>query len=157
MSQSSEKNLLRFGCPACGIRLVVDQSVAGTEGPCPSCGARIVAPPLEVARSLTEKEAAPLVIKPRGVSTGPLSAPASEPADEFDMESIELEDRGESLPRPGSKTKPVKQSRSVSPTTVLSEKHMEAKNAKAFVKMLIAAAVVACIAVSVYYFLIKAQ
>lgn len=148
MSQSSENNLLRFGCPACGIRLVVDQSIAGTEGPCPSCGARIVAPPLEVSRTLSEKPAAPVNIKPRGVSTGQM--PPS---------STNTESRSKSAPEstPEPMKKPVRRSRSVSPTTALSEKHQDKKNIKAFLKMLFALVVVVGIALAVYYFLKQAK
>ncbi len=128
MPQSPENNLLRFGCPACGIRLVVDQSIAGTEGPCPSCGARIIAPPLEVSRSLTERQASPLVIKPRGVSTGPLPPSTSNPVSQPDSEVAPS-----SSPKPIKK--PLRRTRSVSPTTALSDKHQEKKNLKAFFKI----------------------
>jgi len=146
MSQSSENNLLRFGCPACGIRLVVDQAIAGTEGPCPSCGARIIAPPLEVSRSLTERQASPLVIKPRGVSTGPLPPSTSNPVSRPDSEVIPS-------PDPEPMEKPRRRARSVSPATALSEKHLEKKNLKAFFTMMIALAVVVGIALAIYYFL----
>lgn len=39
-----KEELLRFTCPKCKIRLVVDDCIAGTTGPCPSCGAEITAP-----------------------------------------------------------------------------------------------------------------
>lgn len=149
MSQSSENNLLRFGCPACGVRLVVDRSIAGTEGPCPSCGARIIAPPLEVARSLTERQAAPVVIKPRGVSTGPLPPSTSNPVSHPGREVAPLTE-----PEPIKNS--ARRTRSVSPTTALSEKHQEKKNLKAFFKMMIALAVVVGIALAVYYLLREA-
>ncbi|MGB1260138.1 MAG: hypothetical protein ACPG6P_08870, partial [Akkermansiaceae bacterium] len=64
-----ENKQLRFGCPACGMRLVVDPSLAGVEGPCPSCGAKIIAPPLAVSDRLDSRTAAPVAIKPRGVAS----------------------------------------------------------------------------------------
>ena len=67
MSDTSEKHMLRFGCPECGKRLVVDPSLAGKEGPCPSCGEVIIAPPIAAATSLVAKAGAPVEIKPREI------------------------------------------------------------------------------------------
>jgi hypothetical protein len=142
MPQSSENNLLRFGCPACGVRLVVDQSIAGTEGPCPSCGARIVAPPLEVARSLVEKQAAPVAIKPRGALS-----PSVEPSYQTPGPSQQKE---ASLNREPI-SKPVSRKRSVSPKTIMSRRHTGKQNAKVFVKMLLALFVVVAAMLAVYY------
>lgn len=151
MSDSSEKSQLRFGCPACGVRLVVDQSIAGTEGPCPSCGARIIAPPVEVTRTLSEKQAAPVAIKPRGVSTAAIthgfvpSVVDGKPEASF----------------PGSKVdlikKPVRRKRSVDPTSALSQVHQEKGNLKIFLKMMLAVLVVVAIAAAVYYGLMQAK
>lgn len=137
---------LRFGCPACGIRLVVDQSIAGTEGPCPSCGARIVAPPVEAAQSLVEKQAEPVAIKPR---------PAG--GKQFDAESgaavtTPASNRDEPAQRP-----PRSQRRSVSPTTIMSDKYAEKQNAFLFFKILAAVLVVAVIAFGTFYILKNAS
>lgn len=150
MPHSPESSLLRFGCPACGVRLVVDQAIAGTEGPCPSCGARIIAPPLDVSRSLVERQASAVSIKPRGVSAG--SAPAPSPGSMPARRIVEPAAPKSELPE-----KPVRRPRSVSPTTALSEKHTEQKNLKAFIKMLLAAIVVVGIALAVYYYLKQAS
>lgn len=149
MPQSSENNLLRFGCPACGIRLVVDQSIANTEGPCPSCGARIIAPPLDVSRSLSERQASPVAIKPRGVSTGPLPPSISNPVSQPDGGVVLSSD-------PEPIKKPQRRARAVDPTMVLSVKHLEKKKLKVFFKIMIALAVVVGIALAVFYFLKQA-
>lgn len=150
MPQSSENNLLRFGCPACGLRLVVDQSLAGIEGPCPSCGARIIAPPLGVSRTLTEKQAPPVVIKPRGVSTGPLPHPTSNPVSQPDRQTTSTPGR-EPIQKQG------RRPRSVSPTTALSGRYEEKQTLKAFFKIVLSAAVVTGVALAVYYFLKQAR
>ncbi|MBK1829400.1 hypothetical protein JIN77_01565 [Verrucomicrobiaceae bacterium R5-34] len=136
VSQSAERKLLRFGCPACGVRLVVDQSIAGVEGPCPSCGAKIVAPPAEVGRELVSKPASPLAVQPRQVPGQ--SAAAPEP-DNQDTPKAKVE-----IDYPPSKR------RSVSPNTVISEKHMETTNTLVFLKILAAVLIVALIVVAVY-------
>lgn len=143
MPQSSENNLLRFGCPACGVRLVVDQSIAGTEGPCPSCGAGIVAPPMEVAHSLVAKQAAPVVIKPRSPSP-----PDTDPAPQSPVPA-EREQGAPLMPEPVSK--PMERQRSVSPATIMLGRHTEKENTKVFVKMLLAAFLVAVAVLAVYY------
>lgn len=127
---------LRFGCPACGIRLVVDQSIAGTEGPCPSCGARIVAPPVEASTSLVKKQAPPVAIKPRPAlgREGPQSEPQAVP----------------SRPEPEPVSKSSSRRRSVSPGTIVSGQHAEKQNTLVFFKILAAVLVVAVIAIGTY-------
>ncbi len=66
--QPTDDQLLRFVCSACGVRLVVNHSVAGTHGPCPACGASIVAPPLGMRQDLTKEESSPLASKSRNKS-----------------------------------------------------------------------------------------
>jgi len=150
MSQSSEPPLLRFGCPACGVRLVVDQSIAGTEGPCPSCGARIIAPPVEVARTLPERQAAPVAIKPRGVSTAPIPH-GLKPSGVGGKQETCLP-----APNPSAIKNPVRRKRSVDPTSALSQVNQEKKTLKIFLKMMLAVLVVAAIATAVYYVLMQA-
>jgi|GEM_PF-1217109 hypothetical protein len=77
MSDTSEKHMLRFGCPECGTRLVVDPSLAGKEGPCPSCGGVIIAPPIAAATSLVAKAGAPVEIKPRAIGRKAGVSPSS--------------------------------------------------------------------------------
>ncbi len=149
MPQSSENNLLRFGCPACGVRLVVEQSIAGTEGPCPSCGARIIAPPLEVAHSLVEKQAAPVVIRPRSISS-PDTDPAPRPP-----APAEGGRGGSPIPEPVSK--PTERQRSVSPATIMLGRHTEKENTKVFVKMVIAAFLVVVTVLAVYFVITGAK
>jgi predicted RNA-binding Zn-ribbon protein involved in translation (DUF1610 family) len=151
MSESSEKQSLRFGCPACGVRLVVDQSIAGTEGPCPSCGARIIAPPVEVTRTLSEKQAAPVAIKPRGVSTATIPHGFEPSVVGGKQEASLLGSNADPM------KKPVRRKRSVDPTSALSQAHQEKNNLKIFLKMLLAVLVVVAIAVAVYYYLIQAR
>lgn len=142
MTQSNHS--LRFGCPACGTRLVVEQSLAGTEGPCPLCGARIVAPPVEVATTLTRKQAAPIPVRPRSArDVGMVSSPPAEPEPLSKSRAMGASTRFDS---PGSP-------RAVSPTTIMSERHQEKKNTVVFVKMIIAAAVAAAVAIAVFYIL----
>jgi len=133
MSQSPEKNLLRFGCPACGVRLVVDQSIAGTEGPCPSCGARIIAPPMEVNSTLSEKQAAPVAIKPRGVSTAAIPH-GLKPSGVDGKQQLSSPDSNADR-----NIKPIRRKRSVDPTSALSQVSQEKKNLKIFLKMMLTA------------------
>ena len=79
MSDNSEKHMLRFGCPECGTRLVVDPSLAGKEGPCPSCGEVIIAPPIVAATSLVAKAGDPVEIKPREVRRKAVATGSSNP------------------------------------------------------------------------------
>lgn len=165
MDQSAVKKPLRFGCPACGIRLVVDQSIAGTEGPCPSCGARIVAPPIEAAQSLVEKKAAPVAIKPRPVTshsddTNADSQQSVEAALDAACQSLDedhITGASAEIPHRGPTPSPVSRSsqrrRSVNPTTMVSRKHAEKQNTLLFLKILIAVLVVAAIAFGTYYIL----
>ena len=141
MESSTIKKPLRFGCPACGIRLVVDQSVAGTEGPCPSCGARIVAPPIEAHTSLTEKTASPVAVKPRAAGRAKEIIPIG-----LDSETSPI---GEPEPVSKESTRP----RAVNPTTSVSHRHEEQKNTLVFLKILGAVLVVAIIALGASYFL----
>ncbi|WP_435895217.1 hypothetical protein [Oceaniferula spumae] len=137
---SSDKKLLRFGCPACGVRLVVDQAIAGTEGPCPSCGARIIAPPLEAARDLVNKQAAPLAVKPRqagGLATS-------------DMTNRNADAASSSTSAPTESGYTPSRRRSVSPSTVISEKHREQSNTVIFFKIIAAVLVVLLIVAAVY-------
>ena len=143
MPPISDDNLLRFACPACGIRLVVDRSIAGTEGPCPSCGAIIQAPPVQVSHTLSQKQAPPVVIKPRKVSS-----PTPSPVDDAPVEQVDVPAKE---PIPASPSRHRK--RSVDPNTSLSHKYNEKKNMQAFFKILAATVVVFIIAAAVYYFL----
>lgn len=130
---ASNNQRLRFGCPACGVRLVVDQSIAGTKGPCPSCGALIVAPPLGAASDPAQREAAPISARPRQLGAG-------SPADVSEPPSADP--AAESVYKPSKK-------RSVSPSTVISDKHREKSNTLAFFKILCAVLVVLLIVAAV--------
>lgn len=145
---SADNKLLRFGCPACGIRLVVDQSIAGTEGPCPSCGAVIVAPPLGVSSDLSGRIAAPLEVKPRqtgGAATAEMQAnPLTDKASASEGSSADQ------VYKPSRR-------RSVSPTSVISDKHQEKANTLQFFKILCAVLVIALIVAAVYLVLKEAQ
>ena len=46
------KSSLRFTCPLCSKRIVVNDSLAGVTGPCPSCGDTITAPLLGVKKEV---------------------------------------------------------------------------------------------------------
>ncbi|MFK7911970.1 MAG: hypothetical protein AB8F34_15420 [Akkermansiaceae bacterium] len=146
-SQATSKPL-RFGCPACGIRLVVDQSIAGTEGPCPSCGARIVAPPVEVANSLVEKKAAPVAIKPRSAKSQTSEGSGSSGGDLATSAK-------QTVPEPVSKSQ--SRRRSVSPNSIVSDKHSEKQNTLIFLKILVAVLVVIAIAIGTYFILKNAS
>lgn len=138
---------LRFGCPACGIRLVVDQSIAGTEGPCPSCGARIVAPPVEVSKHLVAKDAAPVTMRPR-------KAPSKAASDGVIPESNVRQSSGPAhQAKPEAVRKGEAHRRAVNPTTVVSQQHQERQNTLVFFKILAAVLVVAAIALGTYYVL----
>jgi len=136
VSSATDQKLLRFGCPACGVRLVVDQSIAGTEGPCPSCGANIVAPPLDVSSDITPRRGAPVAVKPRHIS-------GSSSADSSELDSVPV------IPASEAKYQPSRR-RSVSPNTVISQKYKETSNALLFFKILAAILVVALIVAAVY-------
>ena len=131
---NTDNQMLRFGCPACGVRLVVDQSIAGTQGPCPSCGAGIVAPPLGVSQDLEGRKAAPLAVKPR------------KPGATHASETQAVESSG-AAPEPIYKPS---RRRSVSPASVISDKHQEKSNTLIFFKILCAVLVVALIVAAVY-------
>ena len=143
-TQSTDNELLRFGCPACGVRLVVDQSIAGTQGPCPSCGASIVAPPLGSARDLSNRGAAPLEVKPRNKGgtekTTEMAGPEGSPSG--------------SIPEPDYKAS---RKRSVSPSAVISDRHTERGDTLAFFKILCAVLVVALIVAAVFLWLKNAS
>lgn len=144
MDPQAASKPLRFGCPACGVRLVVDQSIAGTEGPCPSCGARIVAPPAEVTRNLVEKKAAPVAIKPREVTARQRRNTVS--PGEASQARV-----GPAQPEPISRDRG--RGRKVNPNTIISEQHSEQQNTLVFIKILIAVVIVAAIAIGTYYIL----
>ncbi len=144
MDSQAPQKPLRFGCPACGIRLVVDQSIAGTEGPCPSCGARIVAPPVEAAQNLVKKEAPPVAIKPRPASSRTLS--------ENEI-TADIPQPSPSQPTPEPVSKSQSHRRSVSPNTIVSEQYTEKQNRLVFIKIAVAIVVVAAIAVGTYFIL----
>ena len=148
MDPEAASKPLRFGCPACGIRLVVDQSIAGTEGPCPSCGARIVAPPAEVTNTLVEKKAAPVAIKPRKATARPKR-------DTKDSEGPNQPEAAKTRPEPMTKTR--RSGRAVSPHTIISEEHKEQQNTLVLVKIIIAVVIVALIAIGTYYALVYAS
>lgn len=158
MSYSSEKNLIRFACPACGTRLVVDSALGGLERPCQSCGALIVIPPLEVSMSLSEKRAAPVAVQPRTlakkrVSSSRLDAPSrggSNASRGDGHDGLEV--------MPVTKPVPYKKSamraRSVSPASVLSHAHEQKKNTKALIVMALVICLVVCFTLGVYYYLV---
>lgn len=161
MSESSEKHMLRFGCPGCGTRLVVDPSLAGKEGPCPSCGDIIIAPPIAAATSLVAKAGAPVEIKPRGISK---SASVASPAPSSSSPSTSTPDR-----RRKSRKSGVVPSVGNSPATVPSaakgntarinaatgmpQQAAESKDMKTLLLMVLITCVVVCIALAVYYYM----
>lgn len=46
------KSNLRFTCPLCDKRIVVDDSLAGVTGPCPACGDTITVPLLDAEEDI---------------------------------------------------------------------------------------------------------
>ncbi len=98
---------------------------------------------MEVAHSLVEKQAAPVVIKPRSISSPDAdSAPKSPVPDEWEREdSI--------IPKPVSK--PMERQRSVNPAAMMSGRYTEKENTKVFVKMLLAAFLVVVTVLAVYF------
>ena len=161
MSESSEKHMLRFGCPGCGTRLVVDPSLAGKEGPCPSCGDVIIAPPIAAATSLVAKAGAPVEIKPRGISK---SASVVSPAPLPPSSSTATPDRRRKSRKSGvvasvggspaavpsaAKGGAAK----VSAATGMPQKAAESKDIKTLLLMVLITCVVVCIALGVYYYM----
>jgi len=161
MSESSEKHMLRFGCPGCGTRLVVDPSLAGKEGPCPSCGDVIIAPPIAAATSLVAKAGAPVEIKPRGISK---SASVVSPAPLPPSSSTATPDRRRKSRKsgvvasvggsPAAMPSAVKGGAArVNAATGVTQKAAESKDAKTLLLMVLITCVVVCIALGVYYYM----
>ena len=161
MSESSEKHMLRFGCPGCGTRLVVDPSLAGKEGPCPSCGDVIIAPPIAAATSLVAKAGAPVEIKPRGISK---SASAVSPAPLPPSSSTATPDRRRKSRKsgvvasvggsPAAMPSAAKGGAArVNAATGVTQKAAESKDAKTLLLMVLITCVVVCIALGVYYYM----
>lgn len=166
MSESSEKHMLRFGCPGCGTRLVVDPSLAGKEGPCPSCGDIIIAPPIAAATSLVAKAGAPVEIKPRGISK---SASVASPAPSSSSPSTSTPDRRRKsrksgvVPSVGNSPATVPSAAKgnatkanatkVNAATGMSQKAAESKDVKTLLLMVLITCVVVCIALAVYYYM----
>lgn len=162
MSDSLEKNLIKFACPACGIRLAVDRAIAGTRGFCHSCGAAVTVPPIEVPTTLSQKQAAPIPIKPRSLSKKRLPRSPFERVNENVSESVsEGVSPGRRERRPtataASVNKSGRRARSLSPATVISHSHEQKKNVKALIIMALVTCLVACFALGVYYFMVRGQ
>ncbi len=156
MSESSEKNMLRFGCPSCETRLVVDPSLAGKEGPCPSCGEIIIAPPIAAATSLVAKAAPPVVVKPRDVSRKhdepvPPSAPASDQRQRMRGRGVQVPAVAASPVRsPGSRQ--VASKTPVSQTSV-SQPQVQSNDVKTLLIILLITLLVVCVALGIYYYM----
>ena len=161
MSESSEKHMLRFGCPGCGTRLVVDPSLAGKEGPCPSCGDVIIAPPIAAATSLVAKAGAPVEIKPRGISK---SASVASPAPSSPSSSASTPDRRRKSRKSGVVASVGSRSAAVPSTaeggaakvnaaTGMPQQAAESKDIKTLLLMVLITCVVVCIALGVYYYM----
>lgn len=162
MSESSEKHMLRFGCPGCGTRLVVDPSLAGTEGPCPSCGDIIIAPPIAAATSLVAKAAPAVVVQPREVSRKQVEMSTSAPTAEQKERR-----RGRGTHGPAAMASPARLagtsgsatvsgsagSRPVAPKSSVSEPETQSKDVKTLLIMLLITILVVCIALGVYYYM----
>ncbi len=180
MPDTSEKHMLRFGCPECGTRLVVDPSLAGKEGPCPSCGEVIIAPPIAAATSLVAKAGDPVEIKPREiarktaaigsvepVSGAPLSSPSSEVSSVPDANPDRRRRRRRSgvvspelgvaaaqgARLPASKNASGTGVRKISADTSISQKATESKDLKTLMLMVLITCIVVCIALGVYYYM----
>ncbi|MGB2402351.1 MAG: hypothetical protein ACPIA7_02955 [Akkermansiaceae bacterium] len=182
MSDNSEKHMLRFGCPECGTRLVVDPSLAGKEGPCPSCGEVIIAPPIVAATSLVAKAGDPVEIKPRevgrkAVATGSSSSKRSEMASASDVapgprstqEAIADRRRGRrrsgavspelgvsavaGASAPSANKVSGTSARKISADTSISQKATESKDLKTLMLMVLITCIVVCIALGVYYYM----
>lgn len=69
---SDSAGRLFFDCPACGLHLSVERSLAGVSGPCPTCGSLVVAP-REVGRpvAILPMESAKAVIAPAAIRSQP--------------------------------------------------------------------------------------
>lgn len=158
MSDSLEKNLIRFSCPACGIRLEVDRAIAGTQSACQSCGEAITIPPIEAPTSLSEKQAAPISIKPRSLSKKRPSRSPFERVSEG-VSGVISEGRGtmRSTAAAAPLNKPARRGRSVSPATAISHSHEQKKDVKALVIMALVTCLVVCFALGVYYFMVYGQ
>lgn len=90
VAQSPDDKLLRFTCITCGVRLVVDQALAGTEGPCPSCGVKITAPSLASSQDHVDEVAVTAVEdKEKGNEVAALDLADSSPPAEQSLISIE--------------------------------------------------------------------
>jgi len=153
--------MLRFGCPGCGTRLVVDPSLAGKEGPCPSCGDVIIAPPIAAATSLVAKAGAPVEIKPRGISK---SASVVSPAPLPPSSSTATPDRRRKSRKsgvvasvggsPAAMPSAAKGGAArVNAATGVTQKAAESKDAKTLLLMVLITCVVVCIALGVYYYM----
>ncbi len=159
MSESSEKHMLRFGCPGCGTRLVVDPSLAGKEGPCPSCGDVIIAPPIAAATSLVAKTGAPVEIKPRGISkSASVASPApSSPSSSTPDRRRKSRKSGVVASVGGSPAAVPSAAKGgaakVSAATGMPQKAAESKDIKTLLLMVLITCVVVCIALGVYYYM----
>ncbi len=156
MSESSEKNMLRFGCPECGTRLVVDPSLAGKEGPCPSCGDIIIAPPIAAATSLVAKDAPPVTVKPRGLAkSDPKPSASSAPSGSGPTPERRRRSRPSGVVAPAVKSgsTPSTSGRKLSPATAISQDASQSKEVKTLLIMVMITCIVVCIALGVYFYM----
>ena len=158
MSESSEKHMLRFGCPGCGTRLVVDPSLAGKEGPCPSCGDVIIAPPIAAATSLVAKTGAPVEIKPRGISkSASVASPAPSSPSSSTPDRRRKSRKSGVVASVGSRSAAVpstaKGAAKVNAATGMPQQAAESKDIKTLLLMVLITCVVVCIALGVYYYM----
>lgn len=158
MSESSEKHMLRFGCPGCGTRLVVDPSLAGKEGPCPSCGDVIIAPPIAAATSLVAKAGAPVEIKPRGIGkSASVASPAPSSPSSSTPDRRRKSRKSGVVASVGSRSAAVpsmaKGAAKVNAATGMPQQAAESKDIKTLLLMVLITCVVVCIALGVYYYM----
>lgn len=157
--------MLRFGCPGCGTRLVVDPSLAGTEGPCPSCGDTIIAPPIAAATSLVAKAAPAVAIQPRGASGKQFeNSPPAPAADHRERRrgrgtqataaaSSPAPSNGSSGSRGPVVAAGSPASQQATPKSAVSEPETQSKDVKTLLIMLLISILVVCIALGVYYYM----
>ncbi len=173
MTDTSEKHMLRFGCPECDKRLVVDPSLAGKEGPCPSCGEVIIAPPIAATTRLVAKAGAPVAIKPREIGrkgAGMASEPSSVSAAESTTQDRRRGRKRSGIVAPGhgnaadagadisvaipaANKGAISGSRKISADTSVSQKSAQANDVKTLMLMVLVTCIVVCIALGVYYYM----
>lgn len=153
MSESSEKNMLRFGCPSCETRLVVDPSLAGKEGPCPSCGEIIIAPPIAAATSLVAKAAPAVVVKPRNVvRKHDEPAPSATSSDQRQRMRGRASQVTAVSPVRSAGSRQVASKTSASKGSV-SQPQVQSNDVKTLLIILLITLLVVCVALGVYYYM----